>query len=132
MPSGRPKSVKTSDVIASLMPKDVGRTVVGVGTIKTHLQLFKRWRINHGTGIDDGRVRPAHLVADGQEVPEGEPFIVDGELLMFPGDPKGSPENVINCRCGMEHFYKEVPLEPDARVAKIEDILDVLEELLLD
>jgi hypothetical protein len=29
-----------------------------------------------------------------------QPFIVGGEALQFPGDPAGSPEMVINCRCG--------------------------------
>lgn len=28
-----------------------------------------------------------------------EPFIVSGQKMMFPGDPKGSAGNVINCRC---------------------------------
>lgn len=47
----------------------------------------------------DSRVRPAHLAADGQRVPIGTPFTVGGEQLMRPGDPAGSPENVIQCRC---------------------------------
>lgn len=47
----------------------------------------------------DSRVRPAHLAADGQRVPLGTPFLVDGEHLMRPGDPTGSPSNVIQCRC---------------------------------
>ena len=47
----------------------------------------------------DGREREAHREADGQRQPLGQPFIVGGERLMFPGDPNGSPENVINCRC---------------------------------
>ena len=29
---------------------------------------------------------------------DGE-FIVGGEALSYPGDPKGSADNVINCRC---------------------------------
>ncbi len=56
----------------------------------------------------DGRVRPTkpghfnHQAADGQTVPKGEPFIVSGELLMHPGDPNGSPGNIIRCRCAMK------------------------------
>lgn len=30
-----------------------------------------------------------------------EPFIVGGEKLMYPGDPAGSPGNVINCLCSI-------------------------------
>lgn len=29
----------------------------------------------------------------------GEPFIIGGEALMYPGDPAGSPGNTISCRC---------------------------------
>lgn len=47
----------------------------------------------------DGRARPAHDAADGQEVGIEDPFTVGGESLQHPGDPNGSPGNVINCRC---------------------------------
>lgn len=53
----------------------------------------------------DANVRPTqagdfnHQDADGQEQPLNLPFIVSGERLMFPGDPAGSPGNIINCRC---------------------------------
>jgi len=47
--------------------------------------------------------RPAHEDADGQEVPIDEPFDVDGEELMYPGDPSGSEGNVINCQCTMTY-----------------------------
>jgi broad specificity phosphatase PhoE len=58
----------------------------------------KRWLTS---GLPN--VRQAHADAQqderNQAVPVGEPFHVGGELLLFPGDPKGSPENVINCHC---------------------------------
>lgn len=47
----------------------------------------------------DGRERPWHSDADGQTVGINEKFIVFGEELDYPGDPMGSAENVINCRC---------------------------------
>jgi len=43
--------------------------------------------------------RPSHRAADGQTVPLTEPFRVDNETLQFPGDPRGSAGNVIQCRC---------------------------------
>lgn len=45
--------------------------------------------------------RPWHEEANGQTVAYDEPFIVDNEALMFPGDPDGSPSNIINCACTM-------------------------------
>jgi len=47
----------------------------------------------------DERTRDDHAEADGQIVAMGEPFIVGGEALLYPGDPAGSPENTISCRC---------------------------------
>ncbi len=47
----------------------------------------------------DDRTREAHKHANGQTVKLDKPFTVDGEHLRFPGDPDGSPENIINCRC---------------------------------
>jgi hypothetical protein len=47
----------------------------------------------------DSRTREAHRMADGQRVPVGQPFIVGGHPLRFPGDPLGPAELVIQCRC---------------------------------
>lgn len=58
---------------------------------------MKRWR-----AFIDADTRPAHAQADGQEVLEREMFEVGGELLRWPGDPFGSPGNIINCRCYVE------------------------------
>lgn len=40
-----------------------------------------------------------HWEADGQTVAIDEPFEVSGEALKHPGDPSGSPGNIIHCRC---------------------------------
>lgn len=48
---------------------------------------------------DDSATRLGHKRADGQTVFINQPFIVNMEPLMVPGDPSGSPSNVINCRC---------------------------------
>lgn len=55
--------------------------------------------------ILDERTRDWHAEADGQRVAIGEPFNVGGEDLMEPGDPAGSPENIINCRCSAEPVF---------------------------
>lgn len=50
----------------------------------------------------DDRTREAHLELDGQEVDIDEPFVdMDGNDLMYPGDPDAAPETVWNCRCSM-------------------------------
>jgi len=40
-------------------------------------------------------------VNDGLPIPFNQPFMVGGEPLDYPRDPKGSPENTINCGCQM-------------------------------
>lgn len=58
--------------------------------------LRKRWDTEH-----DDRVRTSHRSVDGEVRDLGMPFYVDGFPLMFPGDPIGPPETVINCRCDL-------------------------------
>lgn len=66
------------------------------------IKVMKRW-----VSTNDGRTRRRpedefdHLKMQGVTVPKDEPFIVNGEKLDYPGDPKGSAANVINCRCSM-------------------------------
>ncbi len=51
-----------------------------------------------------GAANPRHELVDGldgQIVAIGEAFDVDGEMLAYPGDPAGSPDNTINCRCAV-------------------------------
>lgn len=58
----------------------------------------------------DDRTRETHVEADGQTVPIDAQFDVGGELLDYPGDPSGSDEEVINCRCTV--LYDEAAAEP--------------------
>lgn len=60
----------------------------------TGLVLRKEW-----VAANDERTRVFHGDANGQIVGPDEKFLVGGEELEFPGDPNGSAENVINCRC---------------------------------
>lgn len=61
---------------------------------RTGLRLRKEWAAEDGP-----RTRPTHREADGQIVGMDEPFLVGDSRLMFPGDPNGSAEEVIHCRC---------------------------------
>lgn len=71
--------------------QDAADELAGKGVI-----LEKRWSATH-----DHRTRHYHMEADGQSVPNDEPFIVGGEKLMFPGDGSmgASGWNLYNCRC---------------------------------
>lgn len=71
----------------------------------------------------DPRTRDAHADADGQEVGLDEPFVVGGESLDYPGDPAGSPENVINCRCTVGYVDDGHELDTSGRASDLEDAL---------
>jgi hypothetical protein len=58
----------------------------------------------------DGKERDAHKRANNQVRTLSQPYSVDQQPLMFPGDPTGSPENVINCRCSQLIRKSGVPL----------------------
>jgi HK97 family phage portal protein len=46
--------------------------------------------------VADGEARETHLAANGEKVPQGSKF---SNGLLYPGDPGGLPEEVVNCRC---------------------------------
>lgn len=64
----------------------------------------KKW-----SSIGGPRTRPAHAEASGQIKKMDEPFIVDGEQLMYPGDDSmgASAGNIIRCRCTVFYLTKE-------------------------
>lgn len=49
--------------------------------------------------MQDSDVRDLHRPLNGDQVPVGETFNVDGSELHYPGEPVGPPEVWINCRC---------------------------------
>ena len=64
------------------------------GTIQGYKQgglTTKIW-----VAVLDSETRDSHAAVDGEERPIDRPF---SNGLMFPGDPAGSAEEVINCRC---------------------------------
>jgi len=66
---------------------------------KLGVVMLKQWLPT----LDD-RTRPAHADMDGSDpIAMDEMFIVDGEEMDRPGDPGGSAENVINCRCALAY-----------------------------
>lgn len=72
-------------------------SVVNQAHIETYRMNGIEWKEWLTAG--DERVRDMHVAADGQITKLDDYFNVGGEYLMYPGDPNGSPENIINCRC---------------------------------
>jgi SPP1 gp7 family putative phage head morphogenesis protein len=64
------------------------------GTIEGYEQSGMRVKI--WVSVIDSKTRDAHAGMDGEEVSINSAF---SNGLMFPSDPSGPPEEVINCRC---------------------------------
>ena len=58
---------------------------------------LKIWLDSHDKDVRDTHKTAGKLYAKG--IPVDEAFAVGGDFLMHPGDPAGSPAEVINCRC---------------------------------
>ena len=69
---------------------------------------FKQWLTS-----GNENVRDTHMAAQGQTVALDQPFIVGGASLMFPGDPEGPPQEVINCHC-VQVAAAALPKDPKA------------------
>jgi hypothetical protein len=60
-------------------------------------RLLKKWHVTL-----DGRERQAHAdMVNKPAIPIDDFFDVGGEKLKYPGDPRGSAGNVIQCRCAI-------------------------------
>ena len=66
----------------------------------TGIEARREW-----VSAEDERTREDHVAANEQIVGLNEPFIVGSDELMYPGDPSGSPEQVINCRCAVVFVF---------------------------
>ena len=71
-------------------------------------ELLKEWLSSR----DEERTRKSHFKIDGTRIPIDEKFILqnrDGTTVEMsrPGDPEGTAEQVINCRCTLGFTRKE-------------------------
>ena len=70
---------------------------------KLGVKMLKTWM-----PTIDGRTRPEHAAMSGSPaIPMDQMFLVGGEEMDRPGDPSGSAENVIGCRCTLGFEEKE-------------------------
>ena len=73
----------------------------------------------------DSRTREWHREADGETVLLDGTFTVGGQELDYPGDPSGSPDNIINCRCTLAfHVPRESVQRAVDEYAELPDVSD--------
>lgn len=92
----RGETIARTESLASLHASqyEALRQLVESGKVNAN-QVRRIWKATHDT-----RTRFSHAVADGQSVGLEEDFVMpSGARLRYPGDPKGGPAEVINCRC---------------------------------
>jgi len=75
---------------------DVDPDSINDGVVVGKPDVKKEWAT-----ILDEKTRWAHAMADGQVQNMNDPYVVNGENLMYPGDTSmgASIENIVNCRC---------------------------------
>lgn len=75
---------------------DVDPNSINDGVVAGNPDVKKEW-----AAILDDRTRGGHAMADGQTQNMNDPYIVNGEYLMYPSDTSmgASLGNIINCRC---------------------------------
>ena len=74
----------------------------------------------------DDSTREDHAYADGQgadgSVEINDTFTVGGDSLRYPGDPGGSTEQIVNCRCSMAGFVRAKGISAEHKAFIIEHV----------
>jgi len=89
--------------------KNIAQTEITGALNYGALESYKEAGIEYKEWIDvgDDKVRDGHRASVVKIVKIDEPFIVDGEELMYPGDPNGSASNICECRCTHVPYFKD-------------------------
>lgn len=74
--------------------QNAGRMDSYVAAQKMGIKLRREW-----VATLDNRTRHTHAILDGQKADIDKTFEVEGQEIMFPGDPHAHPSLVYNCRC---------------------------------
>jgi len=101
------------DNFLKLRADTIGRTEALSTLHKGRLESFEQAVRNGDVGPEeverewqsaqDSRVRESHAEMNGQTIGLNDFYETpDGAALMYPGDPSGPPEEIINCRCTEE------------------------------
>lgn len=89
-----------TDEYETITPEGAGNGVAW-GTLATVylLTATKTWK-----SIFGATTRDAHAQADGQTVNISDPFIINGQPMMYPGDSRtATPDNFMNCHCSVQY-----------------------------
>lgn len=81
---------------------------------KLGIECNRRWIATH-----DGHTRKSHRQLDGDVARKGQLFKNGCE---FPGDPKGRPEEVYNCRCAVVAAFDDTEYNPDDVYSRLGDM----------
>ena len=89
-----------TNVVSALLGTQIND--VTDGAVSDQVSPQKSWET-----IMDGRERDSHAATNGQVQGLASPFVVGGELLMYPGDTSlgASVGNIINCRCSVQYVF---------------------------
>lgn len=103
--------IELAKLIRATTPSISGSRAQTIARTETHgAAMFAAQMTAESTGVEmkrewvsaeSDRTRETHAAAHGQIRGMNEPFNVGGASLMYPGDPSGPPEEVINCRCAV-------------------------------
>ena len=97
--------IRDSGKVNRVRAMAISRTEVNTAMNQGKLLAVKSSDLLYNKGWSahaDSRTRPDHLaMLDSDMIPLEEDFIVGGEPMSYPGDPRGSAKNVINCRCSL-------------------------------
>lgn len=74
---------------------------VAMKSLDEAIKITKSAREKEWITAGDERVRRRHDKASGERVFIDDFFTATGEALMYPGDERGSADNIINCRCNV-------------------------------
>lgn len=89
---------RAKNIEASVISRNgnVDPSSINDGIVVGNPDVKKEW-----AAVLDEKTRFSHAVADGQVKGMNDPYIVNGEHMMYPGDTSmgASLENIINCRC---------------------------------
>ena len=97
---------------ATTSAENAGRMDSYSSAEKMGIKVRKRW-----VATKDGRTRHSHRRLDGQTVDWDKTF---SNGCRYPGDPRGKPEEVYNCRCTLRTVEKP-GIEAEPRKMRVRD-----------